>query len=186
MCVRRRGVAGESDGAWTDVQRGRSSLRARWGIIERSVAWRTLLVPLGLFALLGIAISASLGESVDRLNVLAMYDRIFAMEDRWRHDRGRQVAAAEQFMPSAKRQPHEPRSVVRAADNVADLYMISLGATDGLQPGTEFELWRGPQEVGTVLVDRVYPEYSFALRKPGSAAFAAEAGDVCLPPRTGR
>ena len=71
------------------------------------------------------------------------------------------------------------RCVVQAVDNKQNLYVISLGSKDGVMQGMEFDISRGTERIGTIVIDRVFPNYASGNRKPGAQAFNVSAGDDC-------
>jgi hypothetical protein len=77
-------------------------------------------------------------------------------------------------------------SVVQAVDNKNDIYVISTGTKEGVEQGMEFEVRRGGEAIGSIVIDKVFPNYASGFRKPGSKAFDASAGDVCVRVTSGK
>jgi hypothetical protein len=99
--------------------------------------------------------------------------------------------AAEKWKPTptdkpAMAAPDGRECIVVAVDNKEGMYVLSEGSKDGVQEKMEFEVRRGTETIGSVVVDRVFPNYASASRKPGSAAFAPAAGDVCVRVGSGK
>jgi hypothetical protein len=69
--------------------------------------------------------------------------------------------------------------VVQAVDNKNNICVISHGSNDGVEQGMEFVVRRGAETIGSIVIDRVFRNYASGARKPGAAAFALAAGDVC-------
>ena len=69
--------------------------------------------------------------------------------------------------------------LVVAADNRQNIFVISIGSRDKVEPGMEFEVRRKAELIGSIVVDKVFPNYASATRKPGSAAFNVQADDSC-------
>ena len=70
--------------------------------------------------------------------------------------------------------------VVQAVDNKNDIYVISTGTKDGVEKGMEYEVRRGGEAIGSIVIDSVFPNYASGFRKPGGKDFAVQAGDVCV------
>lgn len=73
--------------------------------------------------------------------------------------------------------------VVSAVDNKVDIYVLSIGAKDGVQIGMKFEVVRDSKAIGTIVIDKVFPIYSSASREPGSAMLGVVPGDSCTARR---
>jgi hypothetical protein len=69
------------------------------------------------------------------------------------------------------------RSVIQAASNRDDVFVISAGSKDGVVVGDEFGVHRGGQVVATLVVDKVFPNYASARVKPGTTRTELKAGD---------
>jgi septal ring factor EnvC (AmiA/AmiB activator) len=67
--------------------------------------------------------------------------------------------------------------VVQAVDNRVDIYVISVGSKDGVQAGYEFTVYRGNEYVSTIVIDKVFPNYSSGTTKPGTKRRDVMAGD---------
>lgn len=67
--------------------------------------------------------------------------------------------------------------VVQAVDNRVDIYVISVGSKDGVQPGYEFTVYRGNEYVSTIVIDKVFPNYASGTTKPGTKRRDVMAGD---------
>jgi hypothetical protein len=76
--------------------------------------------------------------------------------------------------------------VVQAVDNKSGVYVISEGSKDGVEKGMEFVVRRGAETIGSIVIDKVFPNYASGCRKPGSAEFALAAGDVCTRAPSGK
>jgi hypothetical protein len=69
------------------------------------------------------------------------------------------------------------KGVVQAVDNRVDIYVISVGSKDGVQPGYEFTIYRGNEYVSTIVIDKVFPNYASGTTKPGTKRRDVMAGD---------
>jgi peptidoglycan hydrolase CwlO-like protein len=69
------------------------------------------------------------------------------------------------------------KGVVQAVDNKVDIYVISVGEKDGVKPGYEFTVYRGSQYVSTIVIDKVFPNYSSGTTKAGTKKSDVMAGD---------
>jgi hypothetical protein len=99
--------------------------------------------------------------------------------------------AADKWEPTPTDKPGMAASdgsacVVQAVDNKNDICVISQGSKDGVEKGMEFEVRRGAETIGSIVIDRVFPNYASGCRKPGSAEFALAAGDVCTRAPSGK
>lgn len=74
---------------------------------------------------------------------------------------------------------HDLHGTVVAADNRQNVFVLSIGSKDKVEPGMEFEVRRKAELIGSIVVDKVFPNYASATRKPGSAAFSVRADDSC-------
>lgn len=71
------------------------------------------------------------------------------------------------------------KGVVQAVDNKVDIYVISVGSKDKVQVGYEFTVYRGSEYVTTIVIDKVFPNYSSGTTKPGTKKRDVMAGDEC-------
>ena len=69
------------------------------------------------------------------------------------------------------------KGVVQAADNRVDIYVLSVGSKDGVEPGYEFTVFRGSEYVSTIVIDKVFPNYSSGTTKPGTKRREVQPGD---------
>ena len=69
------------------------------------------------------------------------------------------------------------KGVVQAVDNKVDIYVISVGSKDNVQVGYEFTIYRGSEYVSTIVIDKVFPNYSSGTTKPGTKKQDVRAGD---------
>jgi hypothetical protein len=69
--------------------------------------------------------------------------------------------------------------VVQAVDDKLNVYVVSVGSKDSVRPGTEFEVRRDGELLGTLIADSVFENYVTAKRRPGTRAFGTEPGDDC-------
>lgn len=67
--------------------------------------------------------------------------------------------------------------VINAGDAKADVFIISLGANDGVKVGNEFTVSRGSNYVSTIVIDAVFPQYSSGHTKAGMKKTDAAPGD---------
>ncbi len=68
-------------------------------------------------------------------------------------------------------------AVVQAVDNANDIYILSVGSTDGVKEGYEFTVHRNGEYIATVVVDKVFANHASARTKDGLKRKDAEAGD---------
>lgn len=71
------------------------------------------------------------------------------------------------------------KGVVNAVNNSVDIFVISVGAKDGVKAGYEFTVYRGSEYVSTIVIDKVFPNYSSGTTKPGTKKKDVQAGDEC-------
>jgi len=71
------------------------------------------------------------------------------------------------------------KGVVQAVDNKNDIYVISVGSKDKVEVGYEFTVYRGSEYVSTIVIDRVFPNYSSGMTKTGTKKRDVQAGDEC-------
>jgi DNA repair exonuclease SbcCD ATPase subunit len=69
------------------------------------------------------------------------------------------------------------QGVVQACDNKADIYVLSVGSKDNVEAGYEFTIYRGSEYVTTIVIDKVFPNYSSGMTKPGMKKRDVMAGD---------
>ncbi len=69
------------------------------------------------------------------------------------------------------------QGVVQAVDNKADIYVLSIGSKDGVEVGYEFTVFRGSEYVSTIVIDKVFPNYSSGMTKSGMKKRDVMAGD---------
>jgi hypothetical protein len=62
-----------------------------------------------------------------------------------------------------------PKGLSFAWSDRIDLQLINLGSVDGVQPGMEFIVARGPQYICVVVADKVEADYSRTHVKEGTA-----------------
>jgi cell shape-determining protein MreC len=72
------------------------------------------------------------------------------------------------------------RATVQAVDNKVDICVISAGAKNGVISGMEFVVTRKGEPVATVVIEKVFPNYSSGSKKPGVAQNAVQPGDDCV------
>lgn len=68
--------------------------------------------------------------------------------------------------------------VVQAADNRHDVYVLSVGANEGVQVGYEFTVYRGNEYIGTIVVDKVEARYATGRTKRGFKKREIQPGDA--------
>lgn len=90
-------------------------------------------------------------------------------------------ATASAAAPGDSPSGSERRAVVQAVDNKTGIYVISVGTKDAVRVGMEFEVRRGTERIGSIVIDRAFPNYATGSRSPGSPAFELRADDVCTP-----
>ncbi len=66
---------------------------------------------------------------------------------------------------------------VQAADNGVDIYILSVGSSDGVTEGYEFHVYRGNTYVATVVVDKVFPNHCSTHVKDGLKKSPIRPGD---------
>lgn len=69
------------------------------------------------------------------------------------------------------------KGVVQAVDNKVDIYVISVGSKDLVAPGYEFTIYRGNEYISTIVIDKVFPNYSSGTTKRGTKKRDVQAGD---------
>jgi len=69
------------------------------------------------------------------------------------------------------------KGVVQAVDNKVDIYVLSVGSKDGVKAGYEFTIYRGSEYVSTIVIDKVFPNYSSGMTKPGTKKRDVMPGD---------
>jgi predicted nucleic acid-binding Zn-ribbon protein len=67
---------------------------------------------------------------------------------------------------------------VQSADNAYDLYVLSVGKSDGVQKGWEFTVSRGGKFVAMIVIDEVYDNYATARSVSGMKKMDVQAGDA--------
>ena len=67
---------------------------------------------------------------------------------------------------------------VQAVDNEMDVYVLSVGTSDGVEVGDEFTVYRGSDYVATVVVDKTFPNHSSCHMKKGMRKLEVKAGDT--------
>jgi peptidoglycan hydrolase CwlO-like protein len=67
--------------------------------------------------------------------------------------------------------------VVQAVSNKDDIYVLSVGRKDGVEEGYEFTVYRGSEYISTVVIDKVFEQYSSGRTKPGTKRKDVVAGD---------
>jgi hypothetical protein len=96
--------------------------------------------------------------------------------------------AREASPPRASRPDDPPgtiRGVVQARNNDVDIVIVSVGSRDEVNEGMEFSVTRSGKPVATIVIDRVFANYSSGSFKPGTPKTPIEFGDECVsPPRT--
>jgi hypothetical protein len=70
-------------------------------------------------------------------------------------------------VPGVAMKPVSDGQIVVVSDNM-DLQILSLGKSDGVEPGMEFTVARGPQYVCVVVVEKVEADYSCTHTKQGT------------------
>lgn len=69
------------------------------------------------------------------------------------------------------------RGVVQAAKDDLDIYILSVGTKDGVEAGYEFTIYRGNEYISTIVIDKVFPNYSSGMTKSGTKRKPVQAGD---------
>jgi DNA repair exonuclease SbcCD ATPase subunit len=72
---------------------------------------------------------------------------------------------------------NDVHGVVQAVKNDLDIFILSVGSKDGVKEGYEFTVYRDNKYVTTVVVDKVFPNYSSATTKPGTKKMDVMPGD---------
>lgn len=67
--------------------------------------------------------------------------------------------------------------VIQAGDAKADVFIVSLGANDGVKIGYEFTVSRGSNYVSTIVIDAVFPQHASGHTKPGMKKSDVQPGD---------
>jgi DNA repair exonuclease SbcCD ATPase subunit len=69
------------------------------------------------------------------------------------------------------------KGVVQAVSNKEDIFVLSVGKKDGVEAGYEFTIYRDSEYVSTVVIDKVFDQYSSGRTKPGTKRKDVMAGD---------
>ena len=161
------------------------------------------LVPLGVLggfaAIIGVAVTtvvsnrearnAALQAEIvrlegDRAEAQSQLEKMTREMERWRarHAIAVRVSSERGAAPGAAGSEDAAaavRAVVQAADDKLNVYVIAVGSKEHVRPGMEFDVRRGDERLGTLIVDSVFENYATAKRKPGTRAFGTEPGDEC-------
>jgi hypothetical protein len=76
--------------------------------------------------------------------------------------------------------PGSIRGFVDAVNNEVDVVIVSVGKRDGVTEGTEFAVTRDGSPVATIVIDKVFPNYSSGTFKPFTPKTPIRAGDECV------
>ncbi len=88
------------------------------------------------------------------------------------------IAMMENEHGASSRQPMKRvDGVVQKVDNENDIYILSVGQSDGVQVGYEFTVSRGNEYIATIVVDKVFKNHASARTKSGLKRKAAQSGD---------
>lgn len=69
------------------------------------------------------------------------------------------------------------KGVVNAVSNKEDIFVLSVGKKDNVEVGYEFTIYRDSEYVSTVVIDKVFDNYSSGRTKPGTKRKDVMAGD---------
>jgi DNA repair exonuclease SbcCD ATPase subunit len=72
---------------------------------------------------------------------------------------------------------NDVHGVVQACNNNLDIYVLSVGSKDGVKEGYEFTIYRDSKYVTTIVIDKVFPNYSSGMSKPGTKKMDVMPGD---------
>lgn len=72
---------------------------------------------------------------------------------------------------------NDVHGVVQACNNNLDIYVLSVGSKDGVKEGYEFTVYRDSKYVTTIVIDKVFPNYSSGMSKPGTKKMDVMPGD---------